>query len=174
MLNRQITLLGIFCVLFTSIVSGQEQSDSQILTVTKKIDLVELSENVEKLSTSVGTFNTTVGTLNKTVADLNKTVADLSGKFQRLDERTSMIVNLLYIIIAGVFIPLLARLVQPFWAKKDDNNEKSVENTENTKNEGAHTSEIEMIQTDKKDRYSTTPIASSHLHPDFERAEGGV
>ena len=174
MLNRQTMLLGIFCVLFTSIVSGQEQSDSHIVTVTKKIDLVELSENVEKLSTSVGTFNTTVGTLNKTIADLNKTVADLSSKFQRLDERTSMIVNLLYIIIAGVFIPLLARLVQPFWGKKDDNSEKPVEKTEKSKNEESRSSKIEMIQIDNKDRYSTTLIASSHQRPDFKRAEGGV
>lgn len=174
MLNRQILLLGIFFILFASVVFGQEQSDSHIVTVTKKIDLVELSENVEKLSTSVGTFNTTVGTLNKTIADLNKTVADLSGKFQRLDERTSMIINLLYIIIAGVFIPLLARLVQPFWAKKDGNSEKPVESTESMKNEESHPIEIKMIQIDNKDRYSPTLIASSHLRPDFERGEGGV
>lgn len=173
MLNRQIMLLGIFCVLFSSVVFGQEQSDSHIVTVTKKIDIVELSENVEKLSTSVGTFNTTVRTLNKTIADLNKTVADLSGKFQRLDERTSMIVNLLYIIIAGVFIPLLARLVQPFWRKKDSNSENTVEST-NIKNEESRSIEIEMIQIDTKDRFSPTLTASSHLRPDFDRAEGGT
>ena len=54
MRNRRAILIGILCVL--SVVSaayGQDLSDSGVITVTKKIDVAKLNENVEDLNKNV-------------------------------------------------------------------------------------------------------------------------
>ena len=88
MLNGRAMLLRILCVLFVVAPAfGQEQSDSHIITVTKKIDVAKLSENVEDLNKSVQTLTETISKLDKTVDDLDTTVGDLKVTIARIDEK---------------------------------------------------------------------------------------
>ncbi len=105
MLNGQTILHGIFFVFFVAVAFGQEPSDPNIITVTEKIDLRELNTTVKEL-------NTTVGELNKTVGELNKTVGELKTTVTKLEERTGIMLNLQYIILAGIFGPLLYSIYQ--------------------------------------------------------------
>ena len=105
MLNGRTILHGIFFVFFVAVAFGQEPSDPNIITVTEKIDLRELNTTVKEL-------NTTVGELNKTVGELNKTVGELKTTVTKLEERTGIMLNLQYIILAGIFGPLLYSIYQ--------------------------------------------------------------
>ena len=111
MRNGRNTLCGILGIVFVfSVVfmaSGQPApSDSGVITVTEKIDVGELNRNVKDLSRDVRELSENLKKLNKNVQELNTQLA-------RLDERTKLHSNLLYILIAGVFgIPLTRGLWQ--------------------------------------------------------------
>ena len=107
MLNGWVILLGIFCVLFVTAAFGQEPSDSHIITVTEKIDVAKLNENVENLTKTVKDLTKTVEKLDTTVETLNTTVGELKTTVARIDERTKGISNWQYVILAGIFGPLL-------------------------------------------------------------------
>ena len=113
MLNRQAILLGILCVLFVAAAFGQEPSDSHIITVMKEIDVAKLNENVENLTKTVKKLDTTVETLNTTVGELKTTVA-------RIDERTKGISNWQYVILAGIFGPLLLSIYDRIKQNKEN------------------------------------------------------
>ena len=105
MRNGRNTLCGILGIFFLlSVVfmaSGQPApSDSGVITVTEKIDVAELNRNVKDLSKDMKE-------LSENLKALNKNVQELNTQFARLDERTKLHSNLLYVLIAGVFgIPL--------------------------------------------------------------------
>ncbi len=113
MRNKRNTLCGILGIFFVlSVVlmaSGQPApSDSGVITVTEKIDVGELNRNVRDLSKNMKELSENLKELNKNVQELNK-------QFARLDERTKLHSNLLYILIAGVFgIPLTRVLWSTF------------------------------------------------------------
>ena len=44
MLNGRAILLGILCIIFVAAAFGQEPSDPNVVTVTKKIDLAKLDD----------------------------------------------------------------------------------------------------------------------------------
>ena len=128
MRNRRAILIGILCVL--SVVSaayGQDPSDSGVITVTKKIDVAKLNENVEdlnknvenlgktidELSTNVQTLNDTVTRLDertKGIGELSASVQTLNDTVTRLDERTKGIANWQYVIL-GVIGTIFASMV---------------------------------------------------------------
>ena len=105
--NRQIILLGLLCVFFVAAAFGQEPSDSHTITVTQKIDVAKLNENVENLTKTVEDLTKTVEKLDTTVETLNTTVGELKTTVARIDERTKGISNWQYVILAGIFGPLL-------------------------------------------------------------------
>ena len=105
--GRGTILLGILCVLFVAAAFGQEPSDSHIITVTKEIDVAKLSENVENLTKTVEDLTKTVEKLDTTVETLNTTVGELKTTVARIDERTKGISTWQYVILAGIFGPLL-------------------------------------------------------------------
>ena len=112
MRNKRNTLCGILGIFFVlSVVlmaSGQPApSDSGVITVTEKIDVGELNRNVRDLSKNMKELSENLKELNKNVQELNK-------QFARLDERTKLHSNLLYILIAGVFGIPLTRVL---WSK---------------------------------------------------------
>jgi hypothetical protein len=107
MLNGRAILLGILCVIFVAAAFGQEPSDSHIITVTKKIDVAQLNENVEDLTKTVKDLTKTIENLDTTVGTLNATVGELKTTVARIDERTKGISNWQYVILAGIFGPLL-------------------------------------------------------------------
>ena len=128
MRNRRAILIRILCVL--SVVSaayGQDPSDSSVITVTKKIDVAKLNENVEDLNKNVENLGKTINALSANVKTLNETVTrldertkgigDLSANVKtlnetvtRLDERTKGIANWQYVIL-GVIGTIFASMV---------------------------------------------------------------
>ena len=112
MLNGRVVLFGILCVLFVAAAFGQEQSDPNIITVTKKIDLAKFDENVQELNRNVKTLSDTLGKLNENVETLTKTVGSLEKTVTKFEERTGIMLNLQYIILAGIFGPLLYSIYQ--------------------------------------------------------------
>lgn len=112
MLNGRVVLFGIFCILFVAAAFGQDSSDTNIITVTKKIDVAKLDENVEKLNENVKTLTDTLEKLNKNVDKLTITVGNLEKTVTKLEERTGIMLNLQYIILAGIFGPLLYSIYQ--------------------------------------------------------------
>ena len=107
MLNGRVILFGILCVLFVAAAFGQDQPDPNIITVTKQIDVAKLDENVEELNRNVKTLTDTLGKLNENVETLTKTVGDLEKTVTKLEERTGIMLNLQYIILAGIFGPFV-------------------------------------------------------------------
>ena len=110
MRNRRIILIGILCVL--SVVSaayGQNPSDSGVITVTQKIDVSKLAENVEELNKNVENLGKTIDALSANVKTLNDTVT-------RLDERTKGIAKWQYVIL-GVIGTIFASMVVFFFTQ---------------------------------------------------------
>jgi hypothetical protein len=115
MLNRWTIPLAILCVLSIPFDAfAQEQSDSHIITVEKKIDVAELDEKVDDLDQSRQDLTQTLKNLNNSINNLNTNVEYLNVTVARLDERTKGIFNLQYIIVGGIvtiFATLLASIV---------------------------------------------------------------
>ena len=127
MRNKRNTLcgiLGIFFVLSVALMaSGQPlPSDSGVITVTEKIDVGELNRNVRDLSKNMKELSENLKELNKNVQELNK-------QFVRLDERTKLHSNLLYMLIAGVFGIPLTRVLWSNWNKRNRKNEEHTQGT---------------------------------------------
>ena len=110
--NTLCGILGIFFVLSVAFMASAQPvlSDSGVITVTEKIDVGELNRNVKDLSKDLRE-------LNENLKDLNKNVKELNTQFARLDERTKLHSNLLYILIVGVFGIPLTRVL---WSKSKD------------------------------------------------------
>lgn len=88
MLHGRTICLGVLWILFVAAAFGQQPPDSQVITVTEKIDIGKLNTTVEKLDTTVGKLDTTVGELKTTVT--------------RLDERTKWIGTLQFVILGVI------------------------------------------------------------------------
>ena len=137
MRNGRVILLGILCVLFVAAAFGQDQSDPNIITVTEKIDMRELNATVKQLNITVGELNTTVGKLDKTVGELKTTVT-------KLEERTGIMLNLQYIILAGIFGPLLYSIYQ----RSKNNARGEATSTSVNKSEAASTNTTQVSEGD--------------------------
>ena len=53
MLNGRVILFGILCVLFVTAAFGQDPSDPNIITVTERINIANLNNNVKELGDAV-------------------------------------------------------------------------------------------------------------------------
>ncbi len=153
MLNRRAILLGILCVLFVVAAFGQDSSDPNIITVTRKIDVAKLDENVQELNRNVKTLSDTLGKLNENVETLTKTVGSLEKTVTKLEERTGIMLNLQYIILAGIFGPLLYSIYQ------NKKNKTGGEATSVNKSETASTNLAQMSEGE----IAPTPTASSRF-----------
>ena len=127
MQNGRNTLCGILGLFFllsvTFMAPGQPvPSDSGVITVTEKIDVGELNRNVKDLSKDMRE-------LSENLKNLNENVKELNTQFARLDERTKLNSNLLYVLIAGVFGIPLTRVLWSNWNKR---NRKSEAHTQGT------------------------------------------
>ena len=102
MLNGRAICFGIFFVLFVAAAFGQDQSDPNIITVVKKIDVAKLNENVEDLNKNVATLTGTINELRDNVKTLNEAVVRLDKTVVRLDERTKWISTLQFVMLAAI------------------------------------------------------------------------
>ena len=120
--NGRTMLLIFLCVLFVvASAFGQEESDSHIITVEKKIDIAKLNDNVEDLNRNVKTLADTIDDLSENVKTLNDTVV-------RLDERTKGIVGWQYAIF-GVVGAIFASIVIPYLRKRSGDSATATTNT---------------------------------------------
>ena len=167
MLNGRVILFGILCVLFVAAAFGQDQSDSHIITVTKKIDVAKLNENVEELNRNVKTLTDTLGKLNENVATLTTTVGDLEKTVARIDERTKGILGWQYAIF-GVMGAIFASMVVFFLtqrvSRKNEGETTSTSTAQANESEAASTNPAQVDEGET----SPTPISSPKL-PDGEK-----
>ena len=63
MLNGRTICLVVLWVLFVAAAFGQDQSDPNIITVVKKIDVAKLNENVEDFNENITTLTDTISKL---------------------------------------------------------------------------------------------------------------
>ena len=77
---------------------------SYIITVTEKIDVAKLNENVENLTKSVEALTKTIEKLDTTVGELKTTVA-------RIDERTQGVAKVPDVILASIIAPLVVAII---------------------------------------------------------------
>ena len=172
MLNGRVILLGILCVLFVDAAFGQEPSDSHIITVTKEIDVAKLNENVEDLTKTVKDLTKTVEKLDTTVETLNTTVGELKETVARIDERTKGISNWQYVILAGIFGPLLLsvydRIKQNSESKTTSIQAGQSETTpvQTSQDNKSETTSTNSTQTSERERVPTPTSASKF--PDGE------
>ena len=121
MRNRRIILIGILCVLsIVSAVYGQEPSDSGVITVTQKIDVSKLAENVEELNRNMKTLTETITKLEESVTALNTTVVDMQIRIAGIERDTKNNARWQYVILAGIFGPLLLSVYEKM--KKNNDN----------------------------------------------------
>ena len=109
-------------------------SDSGVITVTKKIDVAKLNENVEDLNKNVENLGKTIDALSENVKTLNETVTRLDERTKgigelsanvktlndtvtRLDERTKGIAKWQYAIL-GVIGTIFASMVVFFLTQR--------------------------------------------------------
>ena len=121
MRNRRAILIGILCVL--SVVSaayGQAPSDSGVITVTKDIDVSKLAENVEELNRNMKTLTETITKLEGSVTALNTTVVDMQIRIAGIERDTKNNTRWQYVILAGIFGPLLLSVYEKRKRNKDD------------------------------------------------------
>ena len=117
MLNRRVMLLWVLCILFifSAMLNEQVQSDSHIVKVTKEIDIGKLNETVDEL-------NKTVDELSGAVKKLNETVGELKTTVTKLEERTGIMLNLQYLILAGIIGgPFATIFIYRRFTKEKDN-----------------------------------------------------
>jgi len=121
MRNRRAILIRILCVL--SVVSaayGQDPSDSGVIRVTKDIDVSKLAENVEELNRNMKTLTETITKLEESVTALNTTVADMQIRIAGIERDTKNNTRWQYVILAGIFGPLLLSAYEKIKNNKDD------------------------------------------------------
>ena len=164
MLNRRAILFGILCVLFAaSPAFAQEESDSHIITVTKKIDVAELDEKVDDLDQSRQDLTQTLKNLDNSISNLNTNVEYLNVMVARLDERTNGMSKWQYIIIAGIFGPLLLSLYDRT-KKNSENTSTSTQTTQLRQNEPIP---VQIVQAGESQSTSTqtTQVRQSEASP---------
>ena len=157
MLNGWTILFGILYVLFVTTAFGQEQSDSHIIKVTKEIDVAKLNENVENLTKTVADLTKTVEKLDKTVGTLNTTVGELQTTVARIDERTKGISSWQYVILAGIFGPLLLSL----YDRVKQNNESKTTSTNTAQESVSAAAPTQVTQVNQNEVAATNPTQVS-------------
>ena len=104
MLNGRAMLLGILCITFVAAAFGQDQSDPNVITVTEKINIADLNNNVERLSEAVEKLSGNVEKLTESVNSLNTRV-------RVLEERTEGTAKTVHVILASFIGPLVVGIL---------------------------------------------------------------
>ena len=105
MLNGRAVLIGILCFLLVAFAAfGQEELDPNVITVTEKINVVDLNNNVERLSEAVEKLSENVEKLTESVNSLNIRVGVL-------EERTQGTAKTVHVILASFIGPLVVGIL---------------------------------------------------------------
>ena len=111
MLNGRGVLFGILCILFVTAAFGQESSDPNVITVTEKINIVNLNNNVKELGDAVRKLTEVTEKLNGNVEKLTESVNSLNIKVAVLEERTQGTAKIVHVILASFIGPLVVAIL---------------------------------------------------------------
>ncbi len=165
MLNGWVILFGILCILFVAAAFGQDQSDPNIITVTEKINIANLNNNVEELGDAVKKLTESTEKLNGNVEKLTESVNSLNTKVAVLEERTRGTAKTLHVILASFIGPLvvaiLAAIVIPFIIRNRNSEGRAAatNTTQVNQNEAASTNPAQ----ENEDKAASTATASSRF-----------
>ncbi len=125
MLNGRGVLFGILCVLFVTAAFGQDPSDPNIITVTERINIANLNDNVKELSDAVKKLTEITEKLSGNVEKLTESVNSLNTRVGVLEERTQGTAKTVHVILASFIGPLvvaiLAAIIIPFIIRNRNN-----------------------------------------------------
>ena len=111
MLNGRVILFGILCILFVAAAFGQEQSDPNIITVTEKINIANLNNNVKELGDAVKKLTEVTEKLSGNVEKLTESVNSLNTRVAVLEERTQGTAKTVHVILASFIGPLVVAIL---------------------------------------------------------------
>ena len=111
MLNGRVVLFGILCVLFVTAAFGQEQSDPNIITVTERINIANLNNNVKELGDAVKKLAEITEKLSGNVEKLTESVNSLNTRVAVLEERTQGTAKTVHVILASFIGPLVVAIL---------------------------------------------------------------
>lgn len=111
MLNGWGILFGILCVLFVTAAFGQDPSDPNIITVTEKINIANLNNNVKELGGAVKKLTDITEKLSGNVEKLTESVNSLNTKVAVLEERTQGTAKTVHVILASFIGPLVVAIL---------------------------------------------------------------
>lgn len=111
MLNRRGMLCGILCVLFVTAAFGQEQSDPNIITVTERINIANLNNNVKELGDAVKKLTEITEKLSGNMEKLTESVNSLNTRVAVLEERTQGTAKTVHVILASFIGPLVVAIL---------------------------------------------------------------
>ena len=111
MLNGWGILFGILCILFVAAAFGQDQSDPNIITVTEKINISNLNNNVKELGDAVKKLNESTEKLSGNVEKLTESVNRLNTRVEVLEERTQGTAKTVHVILASFIGPLVVAIL---------------------------------------------------------------
>ena len=163
--------LGILCVLFvTSTVLGQERSNSQIVTVTEKIDLVELNNSVKTLNRNVEKLTENMEKLTENVEKLTESVNSLTTRVAVLEERTQGTAKTVHVILASFIGPLVVAILAAIIISliiRNRHNEGRVAATNTTQASQSEATPVQTSQDNEDEIASTDPTQMSEREPTF-------
>ena len=129
MLKGPAILLGVLCVLFVTAAFGQEQSDPNTITVTERINIAHLNNNVKELGDAVKKLTEITEKLSGNVEKLTESVNSLNTRVAVLEERTQGTAKTVHVILASFIGPLvvaiLAAIIIPFIIRNKNSESKA-------------------------------------------------
>ena len=164
MLNGRAILLGILCVLFVAAAFGQEPSDPNVITVTEKIDIAGLNNNVKELSEAVKKLNETTEKLSGNVEKLTESVNNLNTRVAVLEERTQGTAKTVHVILASFIGPLVVAILAAiiiFLINRNRHSEGRVVSTNTTQVNQSDTASTQAAQESQSETAATNPTQAN-------------
>lgn len=107
---RLITILFVLCVTFAA--SAQQNStESRELQYTVTVDMQELVNIVKELTRNVSTLTDNQKELSENVKDLTKSMNNINTRMAVIEERTTWIRGLLYILLTAIVGAIITPIV---------------------------------------------------------------
>ena len=170
LIGRGTILLGILCVLFVAAAFGQEPSDSHIITVTEKIDVVGLNNSVKTLNRNVEKLTENMEKLTKNVEKLTESVNSLTTRVAVLEERTQGTAKTVHVILASFIGPLVVAIlasIAVYFITRSRGNVGKIASASNTQDSVSEAASTQSAQ-EKQSETTLTPTLPSRL-PDGKK-----
>ncbi len=158
MLNGRVILFGILCTLFVTAAFGQDPSDPNIITVTEKINIANLNNNVKELGDAVKKLTEVTEKLSGNVEKLTESVNSLNTRVAVLEERTQGTAKTVHVILASFIGPLVVAILAAIIISlitRNKNNEGRTAATNTTQANQSEANPTQVLQNTANDTAST-------------------